>query len=92
MRKPVLVVLFILGLVLSTTFRLAPAQATTPDSQVYTWGFVRPGSQQLVCKQITIHPEKEVVSPASHHKSVKMSSRSTIVEDRYCSHLTKPSL
>ena len=92
MRKTVLVVLFILGLVLSTTFRLAPAQATLPDTQVYTWDFIRPGSQQLVCKQITIHPEKEVVSQTSHHKSVKMSSKSTIVEERYCSRLTKPSL
>ena len=92
MRKTVLVILFILGLVVSTTFKLAPAQATPPDSQIYAWGFVRLGSQQLVCKQMTIHPEKQVVSQASHHKSIKMSSKSAIVEERYCSHLTKPSL
>jgi len=92
MLKAVVVVLVVAELVLLTAFRLAPAQATPSDSQVYTWGFVRPGSQHLVCKRITIHPEKEVVSQSSHHKSIKMSSKSKIVEDSYCSHLTKPSL
>ena len=90
MLKIVTVALVIVEVVLITTLALAPAEATISDAKVYTWSFAYPGNHQLVCQQLVIHPEKQVESRLSHTKSVKISSLSTIVNDKFCANLTKP--
>lgn len=92
MLKALVIVLAVAGLVIFTAFGLAPAQATPHDSQVYTWSFASLGNNQLVCKQILIHPTQQIISDNTQRQSIKMYSHSQVVEDRYCSHLTKPLL
>ncbi|HBB31231.1 MAG TPA: hypothetical protein DDZ80_28275 [Cyanobacteria bacterium UBA8803] len=90
MLKIVTVALVIAELVLLTTLTIAPAQATLSDSEFYTWSFAYPGSNQVVCKQIVMHPEKQIQSPSSERKVTKISSNSIVVSDSYCANLTKP--
>jgi hypothetical protein len=90
MAKSVVLALVSLGLILLTSWGLSPANATTSDVETYIWSFNSPGSHQLVCKQVVMHPAKALQRRASNEQVVKMNSASKIVSDRYCAHSAKP--
>jgi len=88
MLRTVIIAVATLGLVLITSFAFSPANATSSDLELYTWGYPYIGSEQLVCKKIVTHPEQRPMPQSSEMQPVKI--RSIIVSDRYCSNLTKP--
>ncbi|MGB3691906.1 MAG: hypothetical protein WA865_03110 [Spirulinaceae cyanobacterium] len=88
MWKKILIALICLEIVLVTVLRNNPVNATVSDPATYTWDFRRIGSEQVVCKQVTIRPGKRVVPKSSDKQSIQV--RSQIVADSYCANLTKP--
>jgi hypothetical protein len=90
MLRSVILALVSLGLVLLATFALTPADAATSDLETYIWSFASLDSNQLVCKQVVMHPERQLQRRSSKEKVVQMHSMSTIVDDRYCANSAKP--
>ena len=90
MLKSVVLALVSLGLVILVTLGLTPADAATTNSETYIWSFASLDSNQLVCKQIMMHPEQSFHRRSSNEPIVQMSSTSTIVSDRYCANSAKP--
>lgn len=90
MLKSVVLALVSLGLVILTTLALAPAGAATSNSETYIWSFASLDSNQLVCKQVVMHPERAFQRRSSQEQVVQMSSMSRIVSDHYCANSTKP--
>jgi len=94
MLRLVIVALVTLEIVLLSALTLSPANATSSSGELgnYIWGFADIGSTEIVCKQITIHPEKQVRSRSSDREVIQMDSSSIVVSDRFCAGLTKPQL
>lgn len=90
MIKSVVVALVSLGLVILTTLALAPADAATSNSETYIWSFASLDNNQLVCKQVVMHPERSLQRRSSQEQVVQMSSISRIVSDRSCANSAKP--
>lgn len=90
MLRNVVLALVSLGLVLLTTFALAPADAATRDVESYIWSFSPFDGNQLVCKQVVMHPERQLQRRSSQEQVVQMKSISNIVDDRYCANSAKP--
>ncbi len=88
MWKKILIALICLEIVLVTVLRNTPVNATISDPATYTWDFRRVGSEQVVCKEVMIHPGKRFVPKSSDKQSIKVDSQ--IVADSYCANLTKP--
>ena len=86
----VVVALVTLTLVVLTAFLVAPASATSSDFENYMWSYAGVGSNQVVCKKIVMHPEKQIQDRSSNRKVVKMYSTSMVVSDSYCTDLAKP--
>ncbi|MBD2310088.1 hypothetical protein H6G20_00130 [Desertifilum sp. FACHB-1129] len=88
MLRFILIALVTIELVLLSGF--LPAKASSPSQAMatYTWGYPYVGSTQLVCKQIEAKPTDSAV-PQKDKQQIKM--QSTLVSDRFCSHLAKPS-
>lgn len=91
MLRIVIVVLVTLEIVLLTALTLSPAEATTTSDYVnYMWSFADVGSNQVVCKKVVLHPEKQLKSDESDRQVVKMSSKSSVVSDSFCANTAKP--
>jgi hypothetical protein len=90
MLRIVVVALVTLELILLTSFALAPANATSSDLENYIWSFADVGSNQVVCKKVVMHPQKQLKSQWDNRQLVQMSSSSTVVNDSYCANLAKP--
>lgn len=90
MLRNVVLALVSLGLVLVTTLTLAPANASTSNVETYIWSFAPFEGNQLVCKQVVMHPERQLQRYSSKEQVVQMSSYSHIVDDRYCANSAKP--
>lgn len=90
MLKSLVLALVSLGLVILTNLALAPADAAMSNSETYIWSFASLDSNQLVCKQIVMHPERALHRRSSQEQVVQMNSISTIVSDRYCANSAKP--
>lgn len=84
MLKSVVLALVSLGLVVLTTLALAPANAATKNFETYIWSFDSLDSNQLVCKQVVMHPEPGVVRRESNERLAQMHPIAQIVDDRYC--------
>ncbi len=92
MLKSVVLALVSLGLVILVTLGLTPADAATTNSETYIWSFASLDNNQLVCKQVVMHPEQSFHRRSSKEQVVQMSSTSTIVSDRYCANSAKPNV
>lgn len=90
MLRFVIIALVTLNVVLLTALALSPANAASRDYEQYMWSFAGVGSNQLVCKQVAIHPDKELQSRDSSRKVIQMYSNAQIVSDRHCANLAKP--
>ena len=98
MLRIVFVALVIVELVLLTTLAIAPvnaaisnpANAASGNLENYTWAFADLGSNQVVCKKVVMHPEKQLQRSSSKEQVLKMRSKSTVVSDSYCANLAKP--
>ncbi|MEY3869857.1 MAG: hypothetical protein ACRCT1_18205 [Microcoleaceae cyanobacterium] len=90
MLKFVLVALVTLEVVLLTTLALAPANATSGNTEFYTWNFANLGSSQLVCKRVEMLKRDREMPPGV--KSDPVNIDSIIVDDRFCANLAKPIL
>ncbi len=88
MLKFVIAALVALEIVLLSSWVLPPANATSPDSEVYIWDYASIGSSQLVCKKVVFHPENRPLPPGVEVQPTRINSR--IVNDSNCDHLTKP--
>ena len=90
MLKFVIAALVALEIILLHSWSLPPANATTPDSEVYIWDYASVGSSELVCKKVVFHPENRPLPPGVEVQPASI--RSKIVQDAECSHLRKPTL
>ena len=88
MLKLVIVALVTLEIILLGALALSPANATMSDSALYTWEFAYVGSNQVVCKQISLLPKDRPMPPSSPMQPVKISSR--LVDEGYCANIAKP--
>ncbi len=88
MLKFVIVALVTLEILLLGALALAPANATIGESAVYIWDFASVGSNQLVCKKISMLPEDRPGLKSSEVQPVKINS--TVAEDRFCANSAKP--
>ena len=88
MLKFVIAALVALEIVLLNSWVLPPANATSPNSEVYIWDYASVGSSQLVCKKVVFHPENRPLPPGVEVQPARIDSR--IVKDADCHHLTKP--
>jgi hypothetical protein len=87
MLKFAIVALVTLELVLLSTLGLHPANATLSNPEFYAWNFASVGSSELVCKKTVVVPQ-DLVIPSSPMQAVNISS--AIVDEKFCSHSTKP--
>lgn len=87
MLKFVIAALVALELILLGSL-LTPANAAVKDTEVYTWDYQSVGSSQVVCKQVTFHPQDRPLPPEAQVQPATI--RSKIVSDRFCENLTKP--
>jgi len=90
MLKFVLVALVTLEVVLLTTLALAPANATSSNTEFYTWSFANLGNSQLVCKRVEMLKRDREMPPGV--KSDPVNIDSIIVDDHFCANLAKPIL
>lgn len=88
MLKFVIAALVALEIVLLSSWVLPPANATSPDSEVYIWDYAFIGSSQVVCKKVVFHPVNRPLPPGVEVQPARINSR--IVNDSNCDHLTKP--
>lgn len=89
MFKFLIILLVTWEIVLLSTF-FQPANATVKDAEFYTWDYLRVGSEQLVCKEVIIHPKNSLVPESSQMQPVAI--RSQVVSDRYCASSAKPNI
>jgi hypothetical protein len=89
MFKFIIILLVTLELVLLSAF-FQPANATVKDAEFYTWDYAGVGREELVCKQVIIHPKKSLIPESSEMEPVAI--RSQVVSDRYCASSAKPNL
>lgn len=90
MLRIVIVALVTLEIVLLSALTLSPANATTSDLETYVWSYAGVGNHEVVCKQLVIHPQKQLKDRSSKRQVMKMSSGSKIVNDSYCANSAKP--
>lgn len=92
MFKYLFAALTALVLVLWGSGTFTPANATTNtttnDPQVYIWDYAGIGSSEVVCKQVGFH---SVSRPLPKDVNVQPTHVSTtVVDEGYCTNLTKP--
>ncbi|CAC5341509.1 MULTISPECIES: hypothetical protein [Planktothrix] len=90
MLKFVMAALVALEIVLLSSWVIPPANATSPNSEVYIWDYASVGNSQMVCKKVVFHVENRPLPPGVEVQPARIDSR--IVNDVDCSHLTKPIL
>jgi hypothetical protein len=88
MLKYIIVALLTLELILFGSVFFAPANATENEPHFYLWDYASVGKSQVVCKQMIIHPEDRPLPPGVEMQPASIQSH--IVDDHYCSALTKP--
>lgn len=88
MLKFLIFALVTLEIILLGALALSPANAMMSDSAVYTWEFASVGSNQVVCKQISLLPKDRLMPPSSPMQPVNISS--IVVDKSYCANIAKP--
>ena len=88
MLKYAIFALITLELVLLSALVKVPANANIRVPEVFTWDYASISNTKVVCKKIVFHPTNHLMSESSDIKPVKV--HSLVVNDSYCSHLTKP--
>jgi hypothetical protein len=88
MLKYIIVTLLTLELILFGSVFFAPANATENEPHFYLWDYASVGKSQVVCKQMMIHPEDRPLPAGVEMQPASIQSH--IVDDHYCSALTKP--
>lgn len=88
MLKYLIITLITLELVLISAFFRVPANATMRDSEMFIWDYASVGNPQVVCKKVKFHPTNRSLPESSDMEPININSQ--VVNDRYCSNLTKP--
>ncbi|MGD1701575.1 hypothetical protein [Dapis sp. BLCC M229] len=88
MFKYIIIALITLELVLLSGLVRVPANATIRDSEIFTWDYASISNSQVVCKKVKFHPTNKTLPESSDMEAVKINSQ--IVNDNYCSDLSKP--
>ncbi len=88
MLKYIIIALITLELVLLSGLVRVPANATIRDSEIFTWDYASISNSQVVCKKIKFNHTNKLLPESSDMEGVKINSQ--IVNDSYCSDLTKP--
>ena len=88
MLKYIILALITLELVLLSLLVRVPANATIKDSETFIWDYAFIGNSQIVCKKVKFHHTNRKLPESSDMKPVNISSQ--VVNNSYCSDLTKP--
>ncbi|NEQ41424.1 MAG: hypothetical protein F6K40_36610 [Okeania sp. SIO3I5] len=88
MLKYMIIALITLELVLLSSFVRSPANATIRDSEIFTWDYASISNSLVVCKKVIFHPTNRKLPESSDMEPINIHSQ--VVNDEYCSDLTKP--
>ncbi|MCL2937091.1 MAG: hypothetical protein O4803_08365 [Trichodesmium sp. St15_bin1_1] len=88
MLKYILIALITLELILLSGFVTSPANGTMRDSEIFIWDYASLSNYKVVCKKMIFHPTNRRLPESSDMKPINIHSQ--VVNDEYCSNLTKP--
>ena len=88
MLKYIVIALITLELILLTGFFKSPAHDTMRESEFFIWDYASLSNYQVVCKKLIFHPTNRRLPELSKMKPINIHSQ--VVNDEYCSNLTKP--